>query len=538
MFERYIFFEGLTSLLGSKRKLLINNAGQIKNLAGNDLPTEIDSEGYATVKCELWDGFRQYRIINLVALQFKQIKIPEKHYSKVAGFVLDGDKNNTHASNIGYRFINGPIETEGFPSYFYIPGVPRLAISRNGETIDLVTGKQKKFYSTKYEPVKNIKGGYLFTGTLLPVNHRYIVGRHRLLCLAFKEFPDNVEKMTVNHKDGMPSNNSLKNLEWATRSENNLHAYKNDLKQQHRRVLVRDVITKEVTEYHSIAECARGLGYASTETIRQRLLFSEFGKVFQEGNQVKYKDDLRDWIDPNDPIKALEDAQQKTPVVAQNCLTGQIFLATSAVEAGKMLGIDPDSVRDRIYRNVKSPFFGYQFKKACDKEPFPPFTDEEYLASMAGGKLGVDARNVLTGENENFCSVRQAGIKHNKNLTSVLRVGNQPLYQDGWQFKYVKDTWKDYGNADEALYRSQKEVMAKNEATGNILVAENSLQMAEILGLVGVAVRIAALTRGNQIYNGYRFRLGVTSEPWPDTPIQFKFRSARRLVTSVQDKSV
>ena len=538
MFERYTFFEGLTSLLGSKRKLLINNAGQIKNLAGNDLPTEIDPEGYATVECDLWDGFRRYRVVDLVALQFKQIQIPEKHYGRVSGFVLDGNKDNTHASNVGYRFRDGPVGVDNFPGYFYVPGVPRLAIAKSGEAVDLVTGKRKSFYVTKYNPVKNIKGGYLFTGTLLPIEHKYIIARHRLLCLTFKDFPDNVEKMTVNHKDGVPGNDHLDNLEWATRGENNLHAYVNDLKQQHKRVLVRNVITKEVTEYYSICECARALGYATDETIRQRLVTSEFGTVFQEGNQVKYKDDPRDWIDPEDPVKAVEEAQQRVPVIAQNCLTGQIVLAPSAMEAGRMTGVNSKGVSERIYKCNKAPFFGWQFKKASDKEPFPPFTNEEYLASLVEGKLDVEARNILSGEIESFPSVRQAENKHGKNLSEALRLGKQPLCQDGWQFKYAKDDWVDYGNADEALYRRQKELMAKNEATGAVLVAEDSLQMAKMLGLVGGAVRIAALTRGNQVYSGYRFRLGVTSEPWPDTPIEFRFRSAKRLVASNQDKSV
>jgi len=51
---------------------------------------------------------------------------------------------------------------------------------------------------------------------------------HRLVAETFlkKEF----SKEFVNHKDGNKLNNSVDNLEWVTRSENDLHAFRNDLR--------------------------------------------------------------------------------------------------------------------------------------------------------------------------------------------------------------------------------------------------------------------------------------------------------------------
>lgn len=51
---------------------------------------------------------------------------------------------------------------------------------------------------------------------------------HRLVCAAFYSNPEG--KKCVNHIDGDKQNNHVDNLEWATHSENELHAYRTGLK--------------------------------------------------------------------------------------------------------------------------------------------------------------------------------------------------------------------------------------------------------------------------------------------------------------------
>ncbi len=72
----------------------------------------------------------------------------------------------------------------------------------------------------------NIRKGYLKL-TLSKDNSQKTVPIHILVAKAFIPNPEN--KPEVNHIDGEKTNNCVSNLEWATRSENELHAYKNGL---------------------------------------------------------------------------------------------------------------------------------------------------------------------------------------------------------------------------------------------------------------------------------------------------------------------
>ena len=69
------------------------------------------------------------------------------------------------------------------------------------------------------KPLIRLNKGYLKSG------HGYV---HRLIAETFLPNPEN--KRTVNHKNGIKTDNRLENLEWATDSENQLYAYKTGLR--------------------------------------------------------------------------------------------------------------------------------------------------------------------------------------------------------------------------------------------------------------------------------------------------------------------
>lgn len=79
----------------------------------------------------------------------------------------------------------------------------------------------------------------------------------RLVCAAFY---GNAPGMTVNHKDGDPSNNAVENLEWATLQDNVLHAFETGLNTCNKRVVLIDERTGKGTEFYSHAAASRFLG--------------------------------------------------------------------------------------------------------------------------------------------------------------------------------------------------------------------------------------------------------------------------------------
>jgi hypothetical protein len=129
---------------------------------------------------------------------------------------------------------------------------------------------------SNYGRVKNIRTGRIMhlcetTGGYLQVclrkDGRYYDKRvHRLVAYAFlPNYYDDFEmdELEVNHIDGDKKNNYADNLEWCTRSENTIHAFKLGLRHAPRMMKVRVVETGEV--YNSIRECERATGCNQSE---------------------------------------------------------------------------------------------------------------------------------------------------------------------------------------------------------------------------------------------------------------------------------
>ena len=140
--------------------------------------------------------------------------------------------------------------------FFEIPGWPYLYISKEGVVWDEYF---KEYVRPTYSdrPYPEIKA----SGSIKPISI------HRALALTYLVCPGDPMDYQVEHKDGNKENYKLDNLEWVTRSENAVRAFRNRQRNDNHRVLLKDLETGTVTEHYSITDCAKPIiaavnGYA------------------------------------------------------------------------------------------------------------------------------------------------------------------------------------------------------------------------------------------------------------------------------------
>ena len=125
-------------------------------------------------------------------------------------------------------------------------------------------GRVKSLISNKILIGDTNNLGYKRVILYTPIKKRFFI--HRLVALHFCE--GYAENLVVNHKDGNKQNNKAENLEWITHSQNDLHAFQNNLREAYpctfkHRIFAYDKNTlKLVKIYANTKECEDDLKVA------------------------------------------------------------------------------------------------------------------------------------------------------------------------------------------------------------------------------------------------------------------------------------
>lgn len=135
-----------------------------------------------------------------------------------------------------------------------------------------ITGYEGYYQISSFGNVKNIKTNKILAGDKNSLGYKRVTlnspikKRWFVHILVAKHFCDGYKDgLVVNHKDGDKTNNNANNLEWVTRSENDLHAYSIGLRHAFpckfkHKIIARDLNTKEIIKvYNNVQECCDDL---------------------------------------------------------------------------------------------------------------------------------------------------------------------------------------------------------------------------------------------------------------------------------------
>lgn len=317
----------------------------------------------------------------------------------------------------------------GFEKFHPIPGFSKYLMTKSGKLYSMLSNRV-------VEGSRN-PAGYLNFRCKTDEGHTLTIGRHRLMCIAFKPTDLDIRDLVVNHKNGIKGDDWLDNLEWVSQVGNVEHAGQNGLTDKCTPFSVIDVDTGEISKFPSVAK-AKDVLRLTKEAILYRLRFDST-RVFPERKQYRLGWDDEPWAINPDPEKSIAEYGVAKSVLVKNTETGEVKSYLTLTAVSREIKFSLGSLSKRV-NEQHQPFYPphYLVQWEEDAKPWREVTDKyiEY-ENMTCSKVVIlvgDDKKIFLSAKE--CAV-QLGLKH----TTVLHRLNsktKPLY-DGYEFHYYSD---------------------------------------------------------------------------------------------------
>lgn len=468
MFERYLQKEGFLEIPMSGKRYRINIEGKILAEDNLEVETTFDQEGNLVAWMLLWNNWAYYEVATLIAHTFKPIYVPLLHWNKLKVLFLDGNKKNIHPSNLVWKFPTG-LESRQYPGYAFIPGYSRYVISKEGEVMNYVTNKKIRNYINY--------GGYCVYSLIPDIGKVNTIGRHRALCLAWTDYPVTVDKLHINHINGVPGDDRLENLEWVTPRGNVLHAIKTGLRDDCLNpVITKNILTDEEIKHSSISECARYLG-VDESTVRWNINYGNY-KLVNGLFLLKDEKDTSPWREVSK--KEIEQENKKythgTAVLRRNVKTGIIDEFPTIRACSNEMGLSEPAISRRLSKNNQQIYPpGYQFKLKSDPTPWRDVENLKNELDKHKSPKQIKVRNVFTKEEWSFNRLVDAtitlGISRDVVVSRINYKTKTPYFQ--WEFNCDDSEWINWD--DKALELFRLAIEEKKPLKGRGFIITHSL---------------------------------------------------------------
>jgi len=326
-----------------------------------------------------------------------------------------------------------PKEIKNHPGYFEIPGFSMYGISKEGSVI-------KKDGSGELKPLiktENGESGYYHYSMFSDSGKKTLQGRHRLLCIVFKHPGSDLNKLVVNHIDGIKGNDELDNLEWTTHTGNIHHAGNLGLTNKCLPISVRNVDSGVVEEFPSIAECAKVYGI-SKDAVNYRVHQGE-SRVFPDRKQYRFRSN-KPWPVPIDIEKELMKNGLNKPVLLKNLKTNDVFFIPTLKETAEHLGLSIATLSTWINEPNQPVFFPLiQLQWALDPVQWREVKDPYKELASSGLYRVVQVVNENTGERKIYTSAIECSRSHGLSPTALnyrLSSNGKKVFRDGCRYGY------------------------------------------------------------------------------------------------------
>lgn len=336
-------------------------------------------------------------------LGFIEYDIRLLHYVAWCGSKLD-DYLTQHMQMVnGDEYYFNELECEDVKDHYYVPGYSKYVIARNGDLYSLISGQHMAWGTTK--------DGYRYCRAVTDNGESRVLFRHRALGLTFKHPKVSVAGLVINHINGIPGDEDLLNIEWATYSENNQHAYDNYLKESSAvSVECLNLKTGETTKYPSITACSVATG-VGREAIRWRLAKGDF-EVYSDMLLFKKSDDK--------PFPSVENVKvnrlgRGCDIVARNVFTKEQVIFTGASSGELLTGVNADTILLHARTKADLPIHGYNFRYMDEIATFKDHSPRSLEIFKAAPKKPGFGIVLTSNEEEKFfpsvsCAIDELGI--------------------------------------------------------------------------------------------------------------------------------